>query len=100
MSLEDRNIEFSKVKGELIVLSITSVNQELALQEQGETVRGLKQAVEVGRRAFEMEQKHVEGKSLFNSCFAGFSLRGFAPFFLFLSCLGDNRLAHRSGARG
>jgi hypothetical protein len=39
MSLEDRNIEFSKVEGELMVLSITSTSQELALQEQGETVR-------------------------------------------------------------
>jgi chromosome segregation ATPase len=41
MSLEDRNVEFSKVEGELMVLSITSASQELALQEQGETVRGL-----------------------------------------------------------
>jgi hypothetical protein len=41
MSLEDRNTEFSKLEGELMVLSITSASQELALQEQGETVRGL-----------------------------------------------------------
>jgi hypothetical protein len=41
MSLEDRNTEFSKVEGELIVLSIMSANQELALQEKGKTVRGL-----------------------------------------------------------
>jgi predicted nucleic acid-binding Zn-ribbon protein len=41
MSLEDRNVEFSKVEGELMVLSITSASQVLALQEQGETVRGL-----------------------------------------------------------
>jgi chromosome segregation ATPase len=33
MSLEDQNTELSKVEGELIVLSITSANQELALQE-------------------------------------------------------------------
>jgi regulator of replication initiation timing len=46
MALEDRNTEFSKVEGELIVLSITNANQELALQELGETVRGLEQAVE------------------------------------------------------
>jgi hypothetical protein len=39
MSLEDRNVEFSKVEGELMVLSIMSASQELALQEQGETVR-------------------------------------------------------------
>jgi chromosome segregation ATPase len=40
-SLKGQNAELSKVEGELIVLSITSANQELALQEQGETVRGL-----------------------------------------------------------
>jgi hypothetical protein len=80
MSLEDRNIEFSRVEGELIVLSITSANQELALQEQGETVRGLEQVVEAGRRAFQMERKQVEGKSRFNSCFAGFPSGGSHPF--------------------
>jgi hypothetical protein len=80
MSLEDRNVEFSKVEGELMVLSITSTSQELALQEQGETVRGLEQAVEAGRRAFEMERKQVEGKLRFNSCFAGFPLGGSHPF--------------------
>jgi chromosome segregation ATPase len=31
MSLEDRNTEFSKLEGELMVLSITSASQELAL---------------------------------------------------------------------
>jgi hypothetical protein len=86
MSLEDRNVEFSKVEGELMVLSITSASQELALQEQGETVRGLEQAVEAGRRAFKMERKQVEGRLLLDSCLAGFFLRGFAPFpdFLFV----------------
>jgi hypothetical protein len=72
MSLEDRNVEFSKVEGELMVLSITSASQELALQEQGETVRGLEQAVDARRLAFEVERKQVEGKSLLNSCLAGF----------------------------
>jgi chromosome segregation ATPase len=72
MSLEDRNTKFSELEGKLMVLSITSAGQELALQEQGETIRGLEQAVEAGRRASEMERKQVEGKSLFNSCFAGF----------------------------
>jgi hypothetical protein len=81
MSLEDRNSELSKVEGELIVLSITSANQELALQEQGETVRGLEQMVEAERRALEVERKQVEGEPLFDSCVVGFSLRGFAPFF-------------------
>jgi cell division protein FtsL len=99
MSLEDRNTGFSKLEGELMVLSITSASQELALQEQGETVRGLEQAVEAGRRAFEVERKQVEGKSLFDSCFAGFPLGGSYPFLTsFLS--GNPRLAHRAGARG
>jgi hypothetical protein len=99
MSLEDRNTEFSKLEGELMVLSITSASQELALQEQGETVRGLEQAVEAGRRAFEVERKQVEGTLLFDSFFAGFPLRGSHPFLTsFLS--GNPRLAHRAGARG
>jgi hypothetical protein len=60
MSLEDRNTEFSELEGELMVLSITSASQELALQEQGKTVKGLEQAVEAWRHAFEMERKQVE----------------------------------------
>jgi chromosome segregation ATPase len=101
MSLEDRNTEFSKLEGELMVLSITSASQELALQEQGETVRGLKQAVEAGRRAFEVERKQVEGKPLLESCLASFFLRGFGshPFLISFSS-GNSRLAHRAGARG
>jgi hypothetical protein len=80
MSLEDQNAKFSEVEGELMVLSITSAGQELALQEQGETIRGLEQTVEAGRRAFEMERRQVEGKPLFDSCFAGFPLEGPHPF--------------------
>jgi chromosome segregation ATPase len=99
MSLDDRNTEFSKLEGELMVLSITSASQELALQEQGETLKGLEQAVEAGRRAFEVERKQVEGKSLLDSCFAGFLLEGLHPFLTsFLP--GNLRLAHRAGARG
>jgi chromosome segregation ATPase len=64
-SLEGRNAEFSKLEGELVVLSITSASQELALQEQSETISGLQQAVEAERRALEVEKKQVEGKSLF-----------------------------------
>jgi hypothetical protein len=79
-SLEDRNTEFSKLEGELMVLSINSASQELALREQGETVKGLEQTVEAGRRALEVERKQVEGKSLFDSCFAGFLLEGSHPF--------------------
>jgi predicted nucleic acid-binding Zn-ribbon protein len=98
MSLEDRNTEFSKLEGELMVLSITSAIQELALQEQGETIKGLEQAVEDGRRAFEVKRKQVEGKSLFDSCFAGFLLEGPHPFLTFF-LPGNFRLAHRAGAR-
>jgi hypothetical protein len=50
-----------------MVLGINSASQELALQEQGETIKGLEQAVEAGRRALDVERKHVEGKSPFNS---------------------------------
>jgi hypothetical protein len=91
MSLEDRNTEFSKLEGELMVLSITSASQELALQVQGETVKGLEQAVEAGCRAFEMERKQVEGKLLFDSYFAGSPLEGshpFSDFFLVLATPG------------
>jgi hypothetical protein len=80
MSLEDQNAKFSEVEGELMVLSITRAGQELALQEQGETIRGLEQTVEAWRRAFEVERKQVEGKPLFDSCFAGFPLGGSHPF--------------------
>jgi chromosome segregation ATPase len=79
-SLEGRNAEFSKLEGEMVVLSITSASQELALQEQGKTLQGLEQAVEAERRALEVERKQVEGKSLFVSCFADFSLEG-SPLF-------------------
>jgi hypothetical protein len=64
-SLEWRNTEFSKLEGELVVPSITSASQELALQKQSETVSGLQQAVEAERRALEVERKQVEGRLLF-----------------------------------
>jgi chromosome segregation ATPase len=73
-SLEGRNTEFSKLEGELMVLGITSASQELVLQEQGETLKDLEQAVEVGRRALEVEKKQVEGKLLFVSRFSDPSL--------------------------
>jgi chromosome segregation ATPase len=75
-SLEERNTAFSKVEGKLIVLSIASANQELALQEQGETVKGLELTVEAERRALEVERKQVEGEPPFDSCFVGFLLEG------------------------
>jgi chromosome segregation ATPase len=71
-SLAEKSTALSKAEGELIVLSITSANQELALQEQGETVKGLELAVEAERRALEVEKKQVEGVPLFDSCLVGF----------------------------
>jgi hypothetical protein len=98
-SLEGRNAEFSKLEGELVVLSITSASQELALQEQGETLKVLKQAVEAERRSLEVEKKQVDGKSPLDFCFAGFLLEG-SILFLIPFLLGNFRLAHRAGARG
>jgi chromosome segregation ATPase len=80
-SLEERNTAFSKVEGELILLSIASANQELALQEQGETVKVLELTVEAERRALEVERKQVEGESLLDSCFVGFPLESSHPLF-------------------
>jgi uncharacterized coiled-coil protein SlyX len=64
-SLEKRNAEFSKLEGELVVLSITSASQQQSLKEQSDTVVSLQQAVEAERRALEVERKQVEGRSLF-----------------------------------
>jgi chromosome segregation ATPase len=72
-SLEERNTAFSKAEGELIVLSITNANNELALQEQGETVKRLELAVEAVRRDLEAEKKQVEGELLLDFCLVGFS---------------------------
>jgi chromosome segregation ATPase len=80
-SLESRNTEFSKLEGELMVLSINSAGQELALQEQGETVKGLEQAVKAERRALKVERKQVEGEPLLDSCFVGFLLESSHSFF-------------------
>jgi hypothetical protein len=73
------------------LIQLLTVN---TLQEQGETLKGLEQAVEAGHRALEVERKQVEGESLFDSCFAGFLLEGSHPFLTsFLP--GNFRLAHR-----
>jgi hypothetical protein len=82
-----------------MVLGINSASQELALQEQGETIKGLEQAVEARRRALEVERKQVEGKSLFDSCFAWFLLGGSHPFLTFF-LPANFKLAYRAGARG
>jgi uncharacterized coiled-coil protein SlyX len=97
-SLEERNAEFSKLEGELVVLSITSASQEQALKEQSDTVNGLQQAVEAERRALEVERKRVEGRSLFVFCFADFPLEG-SSLFLISFLLAMFSPAHRVGAR-
>jgi hypothetical protein len=96
--LEERNVEFSKLEGKLVVLSITSASQEQALKEQSDTVNGLQQAVEAERRALEVERKQVEGTSMFVFCFADFPLEGSSPFMISL-LLATFRPAHRAGAR-
>jgi hypothetical protein len=99
-SLAERDDKLSKAEGEVIMLSITTANQELALQEQGEAVKRLELTVEAVRRDFETERKQVEGELLLDFLFGWFFVRGFtSPFLIsFLSCLGGSRLAHRSGA--
>jgi uncharacterized coiled-coil protein SlyX len=64
-SLEERNVEFLKLEGELMALSITSADQEQSLKEQSATVVSLQQTIEAERRALEVEKKQVEGRSLF-----------------------------------
>jgi chromosome segregation ATPase len=80
-SLADRDAKLSKVEGEVIVLSIASANQEMALQEQSEAVKRLELAVEAECRALEMERKQVEGEPLFDSCLLVFHLGTRIPFF-------------------
>jgi chromosome segregation ATPase len=45
-SLEERNVEFLKLKGEVVVLSVTSASQEQSLKEQSDTVIDLQQVGE------------------------------------------------------
>jgi chromosome segregation ATPase len=61
-SLDERDADVSKLEGELVALSITSADQEMALKEQSATVVALQQAVEVERRTLEVERKQVEGR--------------------------------------
>jgi chromosome segregation ATPase len=72
-SLEEWNTALSKAEGEVIMLSITNANQELALQEQGETVKRLELTVEAVRRDFETERKQLEGELLLGFYLVGFS---------------------------
>jgi hypothetical protein len=98
--LAERDVKLSKVEGKLVVLGINSASQELAIQEQGETIKGLELAVEAERRDLEAERKQVEGELLLDSCLVGFVFGNSHSFFRFLSCLGDSRLAHCLGACG
>jgi uncharacterized protein YjaZ len=68
-SLEERDVDVSKLEGELVALSITSANRELSLKEQSATVVSLQQAVEVERRALEVEKTQVEGRLPFRLLF-------------------------------
>jgi hypothetical protein len=71
-SLAERDDNLFKAEGEVIMLSITNANQELALQEQGKAVKRLELTVEVVRRDFEAEKKQVEGELLLGSLFGWF----------------------------
>jgi chromosome segregation ATPase len=64
-SLGERDADVSKLEGELVALSITSADQEMALKEQSATIVSLQQAVEPERRALEVERKQVEDRLLF-----------------------------------
>jgi chromosome segregation ATPase len=70
--LAERDTKLSKVEGELVMLGINSASQELAIQEQGETIKGLELAVEAERHDLEAERKQVEGELLLDSCLVGF----------------------------
>jgi hypothetical protein len=70
--LAERDAKLSKVEGELVMLGINSASQELAIQEQGETIKGLELAVEAECRDLEAERKQVEGELLLDSCLVGF----------------------------
>jgi hypothetical protein len=70
--LVERDAKLSEVEGELVVLGINSASQELAIQEQGETIKGLELAVEAERRDLEAERKQVEGELLLDFCLVGF----------------------------
>jgi hypothetical protein len=71
-SLAERDDKLSKAEGEVIMLSITNANQELALQEQGGAVKRLELTVEAVRRDFEAEKKQVEGELLLGFLFGWF----------------------------
>jgi hypothetical protein len=80
--LAERDAKLSEVEGELVVLGINSASQELAIQEWGETIKGLELAVEAERRDLEAERKQVEGELLLDSCLVGFVFGNSHSFFL------------------
>jgi DNA repair exonuclease SbcCD ATPase subunit len=79
--LAERDAKLSTVEGELVMLGINSASQELAIQEQGETIKGLELAVEAERRDLEAERKQVEGELLLDSCLVGFVFGNSHSFF-------------------
>jgi regulator of replication initiation timing len=79
--LAERDAKLSKVEGELVMLGINSASQELAIQEQGEAIKGLELAVEAERRDLEAKRKQVEGELLLDSCLVGFMFGNPHSFF-------------------
>jgi mannitol/fructose-specific phosphotransferase system IIA component len=79
-SLEERDAEVSRLDGELIALSISNVDQQRSLEEQGATVVSLQQAVEAERRDLEVERSRLKVSRHFVSCFVDLSLGGPFPF--------------------
>jgi chromosome segregation ATPase len=79
--LAEREVDVTRLDGELVALSITSADQELSLKEQSAIIVSLQQAVEAKRRALEVEKKQIEGRSPFSFfCFADLSFEGSFPF--------------------
>jgi hypothetical protein len=81
-SLEERDAEVSRLDGELIALSISNVDQQRSLEEQGATVVSLQQADEAERRALEVEKKQVEGELPLRFSLCCSSLGGSVPLLI------------------
>jgi hypothetical protein len=84
-ALKQREVEASKLNGELVQLSISHEDLRQSLEEQETTVRDLRQEAEEARKGLEVEKKQVEGE-LVSVCFFAcwFAFWGFAPNFLSL----------------
>jgi chromosome segregation ATPase len=79
-SLEARDADVSKLEGELVALSITSADQEMALKEQSATVVSLQQAVEADAAPSRWRRSRLKVGHRFVSCFADLSFEGSFPF--------------------